>query len=400
MNHRIRQTAWFILAAILAGTTLASCSGPKKKELNRRITLWRKDKIPYGTELAYDGLSQLFPDATITVNKKSPTSLFAGEEKKAYIIIVPWFYPKPSEITALMNLVGEGNHIFISAHFVSDSLLHLLGLKAGFGNGQQYEPDTLQLGLYDHTTDDFRYFSYPGDSYDNWFTSVDSQYATIMGRDHRNRPDFVRYTYKGGGSICLQLAPLAFSNFFLLHKDNRAYYENALSNVPNTVGTVLWDDYFRYHRADDSDGFSAFQYIFSSPPFRLAFWLLLILFGLIYLFDSKRRQRMIPLIAPLRNTSVDFVRTISRLYFQRRDNLNLASKMVAHFQDKVRTKYRMSPTTLDEAFAEQLAYRTGFSKEELKQLVYYMRTLPDKAYIPDEELLEFHQQLDAFYKSV
>ena len=29
-----------------------------------------------------------------------------------------------------------------------------------------------------------------------------------------------RLTYKGGGAIYLHLAPLAFSNFFLLHKQN------------------------------------------------------------------------------------------------------------------------------------------------------------------------------------
>jgi hypothetical protein len=27
-----------------------------------------------------------------------------------------------------------------------------------------------------------------------------------------------------------------------------------------------------------------------------------------------------------------------------------------------------------------------------------MRELPSKAYVPDEELLDFHRQLEAFYK--
>ncbi|WP_431215597.1 hypothetical protein ACQ86N_13470 [Puia sp. P3] len=151
----------------------------------------------------------------------------------------------------------------------------------------------------------------------------------MMGKDGRGRPDFVKFTYKGGGSLYLQLAPLAFSNFFLLHKDNRIYYEKAISNLPSKASEVLWDDYYRYSHNED---FSAFQYILSNKSLRWAFWLTLVLFALIYLFDSKRRQRMIPLISPLRNTSVDFVRTIGRLYFQRRDNHNLAMKMVAHFR--------------------------------------------------------------------
>lgn len=131
---------------------------------------------------------------------------------------------------------------------------------------------------------------------------------------------------------------------------------------------------------------------------RWAFWLLLLLFLILYLIESKRRQREIPVINPLSNTSLDFVRTIGRLYFQRRDNHNLAMKMVAYFQDQVRTRFHLPVTALDEAFVDRLAYRTGYPKESLAPLVDYMYHLPTKAYISDEELLDFHGQLEAFYK--
>jgi hypothetical protein len=97
---------------------------------------------------------------------------------------------------------------------------------------------------------------------------------------------------------------------------------------------------------------------------------------------------------------VDFVRTIGRLYFQRRDNHNLAIKMAAHFLDQVRTRYHMASTTMDDDFIDRLSYRTGYAKEPLTQLVEYMQRLPDKAYVSDEELLDFHRQLEAFYKLV
>ncbi|HTI94194.1 MAG TPA: DUF4350 domain-containing protein [Puia sp.] len=391
-----------MLLLLLLSVCFSSCTVKQSKELNRRITLWRKDKIPYGTELAYDGLPYLFPNAAISVNKSSPTTFRTGEGKKAYIIIVSSMDPKPSEVTALLNFVGEGNHVFISAHHVADTLLHTLGLKAGRGLDQGFEPDSLRLNLLEPEKSGYQSFAYPGDAYDNWVTSLDSQYAVVMGRDSRDRPDFIKLTYKSGGTIYLQLAPLAFSNFFLLYKNNRAYYEHALSNLPGTVGEVMWDDYFRYGDRD----FSSLQYILGykdkngNQPLAWAFWLLLALLAFIYLFDSKRRQRMVPLISPLRNTSVDFVRTIGRLYFQRRDNHNLATKMTAHFLDQVRTRYHMASTNMDDDFIDRLSYRTGYPKEPLTQLVEYMQRLPDKAYVPDEELLDFHRQLEAFYKSV
>jgi hypothetical protein len=378
---------------------LSSC-GSCRKELDRRLSLWRKDDIPYGTRVAYESLPRLFPDADVSINGSNPAALSAREGKKAYIIIVPFMDPQPADVTALMNFVGEGNQVFISANRISTSLLHSLGIRTTTRPGIFFvEPDSLTLGIYHPLNQGYRLYTYPGDSYDNYVTSLDSQYTSVLGRDGRGRPDFVRIGYKGGGAIFLHFAPLAFSNFFLLHRQNIAYFESALSYLPASVKEVIWDDYFRY---DHGKPFSAFQFLLSGPPgtaaLRWAFWLLLLLFALIYIFDSKRRQRMVPLIPALRNTSLDFVQTIGRLYYQRRDNHNLAAKMTAHFQDYARTRWHLVDTTFDEGFENRLANRSGYPKEALADVVGFMRQLPARAYITDEELLDFHRQLEAFYK--
>jgi hypothetical protein len=380
--------------ALLLLVLFTSCNDGTPK-LNRRVTLWRKDKIPYGTFLAYESLPQLFPGAAISVNKNSPSALHGREGKTAYIIIVTRMDPDAAELTALLNFVGQGNHVFISAFRFGDSLLHNLGLRQGRRDSLARDLDSLQLSIYNPVSADSLSFAYPGDAYDNWARSLDSQYTSILGRDARGRPDLVRFNYKGGGTLYLHFAPMAFTNFFLLHKNNKAYYDNALSYMPSTVEEVLWDDYFRYDRTKD---FSALQYILNNRPLRWAFWLLLLLFALIYGFDSKRRQRIVPVISTLRNTSLDFVKTIGRLYYQRRDNHNLALKMVAHFQDHVRTKYNLPVTTLDEDFVERLSYKTGFQKEFLRDLVEYMKGLPLQRSVPDGELLDFDRKIKEFYK--
>ena len=389
-----RKQQWGILL-LLGFFSLASCNYSRSKTLNRRITLWRKDKIPYGDQIAYDGLPYLFPDATISVNRKAPSSLESGDGKKAYIVIVPNMDPDPADINAILNFVGAGNHVFISARRFGDSLLRTLSLRAGYPRAMHAEPDSLPLSVYHPVTGDSLSFAYPGDSYDNRIDSLDLQYATVLGRDRHGHPDLVRFNYKGGGALYLHFAPLAFGNFFLLHKQNISYYEHTLSYLPSTVREVIWDEYFRY---DHKRNFSAFEYILGNRSLRWAFWLILLLFLLIYLFDSKRKQRSVPVVEPLRNTSLDFVRTIGRLYFQRRDNHNLAMKMVTHFQDQVRSRYNLLATALDEDLVERLSYKAGYQREPLERLVGYMRELPSKAYVPDEELLDFHRQLEAFYK--
>ena len=91
------------------------------KRLNRRITLWRKDKIPYGTYYTFENLHHIFPKAIININKKSPAEfLYDREEfnnedhgkrksRKVYIIIAKNVVPDDKEMNALMNFVANGN---------------------------------------------------------------------------------------------------------------------------------------------------------------------------------------------------------------------------------------------------------------------------------------------------
>lgn len=374
---------------------LCACA-TRQPQMNRRLSLWRKDDIPYGTQVAFDALPHLFPDAEVSINKTSLLSTVSRYDRKAYIIICSRLVAEEEDVTWMMNFVGAGNQIFISANHISESLLHNLSLRATMNEGFSSEPDSLTIGVYDPKGAGYHTYSYPGDSYANWVTSLDSQYTSILGRDAGGRPDFVRIGYKGGGAIFVHFAPLAFSNFFLLHKENMAYYQQVMSYIPSSIKEVVWDDYFRYDRS--SSGFPLISFIFKNSALRWGFWLLLLLFLIIFLFDSKRRQRMVPLLTPPRNTSLDFVRTIGQLYYQRRDNHNLAMKMAVHFQDQIRTRYHMTATLEEEGFVERLAYRTGYPKPALESLVGYMRYLPLQAHVPDEELMEFHRQLEAFYK--
>lgn len=393
-SNDIKWRVWGILPLLLLA--LASCSPGGSKKLNRRMTLWRKDKIPYGTYVAYENLPYIFPDAEISVNRTAPLSLGASESKRAFIVIAARMDPDDSEIKEMMNFVGEGNHIFISAFQFGDSLLYKLNLRTASSYGFSNVSDSLRLSVYHPVTGDSLSFAYPGLSYDNWVSSMDSQYTTILGRDVRGHPDLVKFTYKGGGSMLLQFAPTAFTNFFLLHKNNKAYYENVLSYIPASVKEVIWDEYFR--AGGRSGSFSALRYIMKNPPLQWAFWLLLLLFGLIYLFDSKRKQRIVPVIPPLRNNSLDFVKTIGRLYYQRRDNQNLTVKMSTHFQDHLRTRYNLPVSFADPAFADRLSYKTGIRKEFLLELIGEMQSLQDSPSVTDAELLALNRKLDEFYK--
>lgn len=375
--------------------------------MNERVTLWRKDKNPYGTYYAFKNLNFVFPRAEIGVNRSSPAdysfypqtnySGLAGKTgaRIGYIIISPRVIPDDREINALLNFVGSGHQVFISSLYIGDSLLEKLSVAAGGLENFFSQQDSLKLSIEDPFTSEAQPFQYPGRALDNAAVRIDSQYTNILGRDKRGRPNFIKFSYKGGGAIFLHFAPLAFSNFFLLHKNNKMYYDLALSYMSPALTEIKWDEYYRYPRTSN---FSSLRYIMNNRSLRWAFWLVLLLFGIVYLVESKRRQRMIPVRPIQKNSSLDFVKTIGRLYAQRRDNGNLASKMSIHFLDYVRNRYNISTMVLDEDFVHRLSYKSGFDKQELKSLVESIQTLSNDPELEDDALLNFNKQIEAFYK--
>lgn len=393
------------LLACLAPLLFSCGSFQKKKQLNERVTLRHSDKIPYGTYTAYQNLKYIFPDAQVEINKLSPSSYrsFAashnvtydstGRERKEgesvlYMVISPYFSPNAREYDALMRFIGRGNHVFISAEYwgkqFSDSLK--LDVFPSF-------MDSLWATVNAPVTHDSIAFTYPGNATGGHFTRYDSLYADVLGHNEAGQVNFIKHSYQGGGSLYMHASPLAFTNFFLLHKKNNSYYNNVLSYLPKDVVQIEWDDYFRYGRQ-----FSKLQVIMENPGLRAAFWIVLLIFALIFLFDSKRKQRIIPKIAPLKNASLDFVKTVGRLYYQYRDNKNLGMKMTAHLLDHIRTRYNMPTSLLDDRFALTLANKSGYDAAAVQKLLYMAKWMQDSPRIIDTELMEFHKLTEDFYK--
>ena len=394
---------------------VCSCNS---KHVNNRFTLWRNDKIPYGTWYAYQQLDHIFPGSSVDVNKRSPDNsniteftksgvsihdYSSGQKKAAYIVITPSMKPGEAELNALFRYISEGNHVFISAVDIGKNLMDSLHLSVSDESGFYNFSDSLSVELQHPVTGEINTYSYPGLAFDNYFDGYDSSITTVLGYNAFGKPNFVKFNYEGGGSIFLQVAPATYTNFFLLHKpDNDQYYSQSLSYLPQDLGKVYWDDYFRYHTngkpRDAKNSFSKLGIFLNDEILKWPLWLVLVLFGILYLFESKRKQRLVPVRVPLRNTSLDFVKTIGRLYYQRRDNKDLSSKMVAHFLDHVRNKYNMPASLANPEFNKRLAFKSGYGLTAVDDLLYSIRYIQDQPEITDEELMNFHHKLDKFYK--
>lgn len=366
------------------------------------MSLWRNDKIPYGTYYAYENLKYIFNNSDISTSDNSPVTFYDDEYSSAYIIIGREMKPDDRELQAILNHAATGNHVFISAIDISDNVLDSFRLKTS--GGVNYFRDSMNVSVVDPAGPYSLKFNYPGYGIDSYFTKMDSSVTNILGRNEDGKPNFVKFNYQGGGTVMIHLAPLTFTNFFLLHKKNKQYYDVALSSIPDSVSEVRWDDYYRHHVfGKDQANRSAFSKLgafLKNDVLRWAFWLTVLLFALIYLFESKRKQRIVPAIKKLNNTSLDFVKTIGRLYFQRKDNKNLAAKMSTHLLSFIRGRFNLSTSKLDDDFASKLAYKSGYPLALVTGLISDVKTMEDAQFVSDEQLLDFNDKIDSFINKV
>ena len=374
------------------------CACNQQKNLNRRVSLWRLDKIPYGTRYAHDNLSFVFPNADIRTRSRYPETLLTennDDTLRALIILSPAFAPDSEAMNSIIRFASFGNQVFISARNFNDTVMSMLHLK---WTRNSFLEDSAEISLLNPMTNRFENFSYPGYSQNSYFESVDTAAAAVLGKDRDGNPDFIRIPFPQGGAIFIHLNPFVFTNFFLLHKKNTKYYDETFSYLPSGTQVVEWSDFFRYSTSEEH--FSALRFMLANRSLRWALWLTLLLFALLFLMESKRKQRPITEIAPLKNASVDFVKTVGRLYFQQKNNQNLAAKMVVAFLENIRSAYNLSTSVLNDEFVHKLAFRTGKPVSEVKQLINLIHEVRLKSDLPDRELMDLHFQISQFNKSV
>jgi len=378
-------------------------SGSSFRQFDNRITLRRSDKIPYGTHVARDLLPSLFAAANIRNENAAPgkwDSVYATSYKQAVVFVADYFDADKDELEAIANFVERGNYVFIISRAASDDVASFFGISfnsEGAANFYAAVSDSLRLKLDGPGFDSNRLFVYPGMRYDGVLHPLDSTRTVVLGRNEKGFADFVQLN-KGSGSVFLHSAPLAFSNYFILHKNNASYYAQALSVLPRDLQTIVWDEYYLQKGSSNKQP-NWLSALFSYPSFKWGVLIGAATLTLFVLLGMRRRQRMIPMHQKPKNDSLDFVKTLGRLYYDRRDHKNLAAKMTAYFLEHIRSRYKLPTHTLDEDFMQALHFKSGFPLEETRQLVGLVQYIGSVNSIPEAELAQFHRQLEAFYQN-
>lgn len=264
----------------------------------------------------------------------------------------------------IFYFVAHGNTAFLSMKTFPQLLLD--SLKVDFRSDFQYSDSTsIWLANKNLNGKKFHFTEGMGSYY---FSKIDTASTTVLGyqanRADQKRINFVKVPYVNG-YFYLHTQPAIFSNFHLLKKDHYKYAENVLSYIPE--GGVFW-----YTKGQNSESISdsPLRFIMSQPALKWAWYLFLTGLVIFIIFNAKRKQRIVPILKPLPNLTLDFTKTIGNLYYQEGDHDNIVDKKIIYFLERVRHDFLIDTTKLDDSFIKKLHHKSGKEEEDIRELVY------------------------------
>jgi hypothetical protein len=358
------------------------------------------DKIPMGTYVIYDVLKQHFNDNLVDVSIPPYIHLRNEDLNGTYLFINNHIGFDKTELESLLSWAGKGNTVFLAANNYSKNLLDTLGLEisyAFFYNRFATQPllnlvnENLKASTPYHIEKNMRV---------SYFNKIDTLTTHVLGfsqayEDEQilNKPEanFIKVPFEEG-NLYLYNQPEIFTNFFLLDEKNNSLTSKVLSYI-NTDSSLYWDNYYKTGRRVD---ISPLHILFSTKSLKWAYYLLLIGVILFVFFEGKRKQRSIPVVAPLTNKTFEYTQTISQIYLENNDNKAIAKKMVVQFLEYIRIKLRVQTDQINKRFFEEVSLRSSNETSETISLFETIKKTQESSIVSDNELEELHKKISQF----
>ncbi|MEJ2241932.1 MAG: hypothetical protein P8Y18_07300 [Candidatus Bathyarchaeota archaeon] len=382
----------FLIPLILTLIVITVIKIIEPEEIDWTKSFAKKDKIPYGGFVIYDIAPNLFPSSEVELKELPIYNILKDKYyyKTNYVFINNYISPDRLDTEYLLNYVAEGNNVFISAFGILGSLADSLKIKT---YDKFFSEDSVKINFSLPELKSETGYAYFRGNFDNYFSEYDSTLAQVLGTNDDDKVNFLRIKY-GEGNFLLNTVPLAFTNYHLLNSKNNDYVYKALSHLP--VQKTFWDDYYK-----DGNKYTAsmLQYVLSQQALKWAYFIILVSVFLFILFYGRRKQRIIPVIPPLANTTVEFVKTVGSLYYQQKDYKNIAEKKISYLLDYIRNKYLIRTGEFDEYTVKKISEKSLIPYRKLKSLLNEIQKIKFNLNISEEDLINLNYQIEKFYES-
>ena len=396
MAKRERIYYWLILFVF---TLFVVSEVFKPEPVNWDFSFSGKDKIPFGCKVLRENLGDIVPGSEISESFVNPYVLLDSTmfDNSTYLFLSDMFYPDQAETGELFKFAERGNNVFVSSLGFGRNFLDTLGIEMGFYfNNEVAFEDTSVLFLLNPDLEKKGGYAFDKLTWHQYFSGFDTASTYLLGQDYEKRANFIKIPV-GKGALFLHSAPLAFTNYHILYGDS-SYTSSVLSYVASPK--IIWDEYHKPVRMfAELKPATPLRFILQQPPLKTAYYLLIATLLLFVFFEAKRRQRIIPVKKPLKNTSLQFVETVGRLYFNRKNHKDLVRKKMIYFSSFIQEKYFFKFIPGDEHSIMHLSMKSGVDAMKIRKISDVYLHVMGQSSVSDDDLAYFSSLNEEFYKN-
>ena len=366
-----------------------------------RLTYNHNSSEPYGTAFIRALLADLDEGHRLKgVNKPLKAAMEEGADDFNYVLIGENSGFSRESMEALVQHVFDGNQAFIATSSIPKRLLGRVldpGNKdfyykrgwqqsdfesgfpmAGFG---KHSDTSVRMGFDNpfspaHTNIPF-YRQYETNRLIRGWAYLDSLKAPIaqtrlkrLGHINDTATNFFRVEL-GDGHFYFHLNPIVFTNYHINREAGFRYARQAFAFLDEKP--IYFDQFERGPPKPDAPdkprfGQSPLQFILSQSSLRWAWYWGLASLLLFVVFQGKRRQRVIPVMAGYGNETLAFVRTIGQMHRQHKAIKGIVQKQMTRFLAFLRDQYGLHTQTDEETLAQKAGYQTGLDPQRIRSI--------------------------------
>ncbi|MBS1682397.1 MAG: hypothetical protein JST48_11845 [Bacteroidetes bacterium] len=395
----------YILYLVVLAVLFLSMFLTKDKSYDWTVTLAHNDQNPYGSYVLNELWHSFLPDIKIEHRFKTFYELKDSlKQNETVFILAESFNPDQGDTEALLQHVNKGGVALVSANYILGKFADTLGLRTKDYFFEKIKNivdrnDTATFRLANPKLDTSQLFYYKRGNTHNFIANADTSVKKIKGlnptvicSNDQGQPVTLKISL-GKGIIIINSSPMMFTNIYVLNHNNHQLISSHLSYLPKNK--VYWSEYYQQGRMEAA---TPLRYILTTEPLRWAYYIGIASILIFFFFEAKRKQRIIPVVKPLANTSLEFVDTISNLYYENNDHKSIAAKRILFFYEMLRTRYNFSMAVTNANYETALAHKTGADTEVIHWLIKTIRSIMNKEKISEEELSELNNLLNLFWK--
>jgi hypothetical protein len=396
-------------------------------EENQDIAYLEKTKEPFGISASYHLVKDKYRAAFEEINTPTLSALDKyPPHLSTYVFVGIQPYFDSLETSRLLSFVDKGGVAFLSSKYLSgrleDSILlntDCDDLYSAPSDMYHYKTDTIaEVWFKEGSEPRAKYYvPYKHKPTRAYWNALPAKYFCEGAVEYQIRggykdlgSNYICIPY-GKGSFLIHTLPLAFTNYHILRTETLPYVNELIADF--AAEHIYWDSYAKTEEARikafkipnasrSARNNGILKTMLREPALAFSWFILLGMVAMFIVFRSKREQRQIPVIAPNKNTSLQFVRSLASLQFKQQNFDAVCRQDMRYFLSNIRDRAGLlipmqadGTVPVQQNWLDQVSLSTGYPKQALGNIFTQYEACA--RYAPTAEMMsELHISIEHF----